>query len=165
MTSSVQQNLANLTTEKVGDEKEIIEQSDIENGTNNNNDEGEMHDSHIRVPLPGQLITSCDTNKSTSETRNVPNICVICHEDYTIPDEVCWSSNQQCIHVFHKDCMVSWLTCLGWMKLKELKEVEKCLDYDLECPVCRMPFISKEDLRSNVQTTNIEVASTSEERV
>ena len=166
-TTSNAQEKASVTCssiEKVGGEEEI-EQSDIENGANDNDEDEEQY-SHIRVPLPGKQATCCDTNKSADEmipegTRNVPNICVICHEDYNISDEVCWSSNQECIHVFHKDCMVSWLTSLGWMKLKEQKESknmmleDKCLDYyDLECPVCRSQFICKDLLHKNVRAEN-----------
>ena len=126
--------------------------------------------SHICVPLPGEqrdnsssTIDNDDT--ATSETikskvttprksRQVPNLCVICHEDYSPFDKVCWASSEDCTHVFHEECIVRWLTSLGWMKLKgqnndepeNMIEEEKCLNYDLECPMCRGEFICKESI-------------------
>jgi hypothetical protein len=136
------------------------EEKDLEKGTPN---EDKTHYSHICVPLPGQqsydsFVGADDTGNTSEtaslkndilETRNVPNLCVICHEEYVVSDKVCWASSVDCTHVFHEECIVRWLTSLGWMKLKEQKEPEnmieeeKCLNYDLECPMCRTQFICK----------------------
>ncbi len=145
------------------------QQGDIEEGTI---PDGKTQYSHICVPLPGQQSCndSCNTTERTSntssktetsslngipETRNVPNLCVICHEEYKTADKVCWASSSECTHVFHEECIVRWLTRLGWMKLKEQKELEnmadkdKCLNYDLDCPMCRGKFICKSHLSKN----------------
>mmetsp|Transcript_8193 Transcript_8193/g.12825 ORF Transcript_8193/g.12825 Transcript_8193/m.12825 type:complete len:269 (+) Transcript_8193:262-1068(+) len=151
----------NSESESVEEQKQQV---DIEEGT--------IHDdktqySHISVPLPGQQScsnaterTSNKTGATTSlndlpETRNVPNLCVICYEEYKITDKVCWASSSDCTHVFHEECIVRWLTKLGWMKLKERKEPEnmadkdKCLNYDLDCPMCRGKFICKNHVSKN----------------
>mmetsp|Transcript_10598 Transcript_10598/g.15989 ORF Transcript_10598/g.15989 Transcript_10598/m.15989 type:complete len:266 (-) Transcript_10598:117-914(-) len=155
-----------------GDEEQP--QVDIEEGTISD-DKTEY--SHICVPLPGQQSCVSNTNETdnTSETsslndipdtRNVPNLCVICHEEYETSDKVCWASSSDCTHVFHEECIVRWLTSLGWMKLKEQKEPQKednCLNYDLECPMCRGTFICKDHLIEN--TPVVVAAGTGDESV
>jgi hypothetical protein len=54
--------------------------------------------------------------------------CTICLEDYKEGDNVCWSHNRQCNHVFHQECIVEWL-----------------LRHD-GCPVCRQDYLALEDL-------------------
>jgi hypothetical protein len=54
--------------------------------------------------------------------------CAICLEDYKQGDEVCWSNNRHCDHVFHRECIVEWL----------------CRQDG--CPVCRQDFLPLEDL-------------------
>jgi hypothetical protein len=159
------------------DNEEAQQQTDIEEGTNDD----KTQYSHICVPLPGQQICVSSTNgtdatnKTTSlndipETRNVPNLCVICHEEYTMSDKVCWASSSDCSHVFHEECIVRWLTRLGWMKLKkqsmELEKMideDKCLNYDLDCPMCRGQFICKDNLSKNRPV--VVAAGTGEENV
>merc|ERR1711976_370724 len=46
-------------------------------------------------------------------------VCNICLEGYNVGDDIAWSKNDQCFHVFHKDCIVGWL------------------DRHSDCPVCR----------------------------
>ncbi|KAL9187544.1 hypothetical protein ACHAXT_001647 [Thalassiosira profunda] len=74
--------------------------------------------------------------------------CAICHEAYQSSDRICWSSNAECTHAYHEECIVRWLVSLGWMKkvvpvLGEGKEGKKLLEYDLECPTCRREFVDK----------------------
>mmetsp|Transcript_2529 Transcript_2529/g.3600 ORF Transcript_2529/g.3600 Transcript_2529/m.3600 type:complete len:187 (+) Transcript_2529:648-1208(+) len=167
----------NSETESEEEQKQMV---DVEEGT--------IHDektqySHISVPLPGEQncngnfterTSNANTTETTSlndipETRNVPNLCVICHEEYKVADKVCWASSSECTHVFHEECIVRWLTRLGWMKLKEQQELEnmndkdKCLNYDLDCPMCRGKFICKNHLSKN--TAVVVAAGTGEESV
>ena len=161
------------------DNEEAQQQTDIEEGTII--EDGTQY-SHICVPLPGQQICISSTNgtdatnKTTNldgipETRNVPNLCAICHEEYMTCDKVCWASSSDCSHVFHEECIVRWLTRLGWMKLKkqsiELEKMideDKCLNYDLDCPMCRGQFICKDHLSSK-NTPVVVAAVTGEENV
>jgi hypothetical protein len=59
--------------------------------------------------------------------RTVRESCVICMVPYALQDEVAWSPNSQCVHCFHKACVVSWL---------ELKSSKQQL-----CPCCRQAFV------------------------
>jgi Ring finger domain len=54
--------------------------------------------------------------------------CAICLNDYDDGDEICWSQNKQCNHVFHKGCISEWL-----------------LTHE-ECPCCRYPYLSFNDI-------------------
>eukprot|EP00542_Grammatophora_oceanica_P000686 CAMPEP_0194066606 /NCGR_PEP_ID=MMETSP0009_2-20130614/86116_1 /TAXON_ID=210454 /ORGANISM="Grammatophora oceanica, Strain CCMP 410" /LENGTH=300 /DNA_ID=CAMNT_0038719577 /DNA_START=233 /DNA_END=1136 /DNA_ORIENTATION=- len=53
--------------------------------------------------------------------------CPICLTDYVDGDEICWSHNERCNHVFHRECIVEWLT------------------HHDECPCCRLNFLSLHD--------------------
>lgn len=78
----------------------------------------------IELPAPG-FAHSLEI-QNPQETRLVPNGCAICLSDYEVGDNVVWSSNPACEHVFHEDCIEKWL-----MKLRA----------DPVCPCCRRDFI------------------------
>lgn len=61
--------------------------------------------------------------------RSVPNICSICLCQYEEGDTIVWSSNKDCQHVFHEDCILTWL----------VKKEEP------SCPFCRQPYIYNEE--------------------
>jgi hypothetical protein len=78
-----------------------------------------------------------------SELRAVQIFCAACLMRYEISDRVCWSSNSECSHMFHEDCILQWLATLGWthsrVKLFSAAPSEKkLLDLDLTCPCCRL---------------------------
>ena len=58
--------------------------------------------------------------------RQVPNECSICLCEYSVGSDIVWSSNPQCDHVFHEDCIELWL----------MKQREGPL-----CPCCRRDFV------------------------
>ncbi|KAL7538065.1 hypothetical protein ACHAXR_009682 [Thalassiosira sp. AJA248-18] len=81
--------------------------------------------------------------------RSCPIFCAICLMEYEPPERVSWSSNPECTHIFHEDCVVQWLVSLGRTKSKNHRfSVEpteaQLLNYQLECPCCRQEFISRE---------------------
>lgn len=56
--------------------------------------------------------------------RNVPSNCAVCLGKYDIGEAIVWSSNPSCTHVFHEDCIVTWLMT----RQNPL------------CPICRQKF-------------------------
>lgn len=74
----------------------------------------------IRIPLQG-LFT-----ERKNETRLVPGMCTICLSVYEVGSKIVWSSNSSCEHVFHEECIETWL----------MKQREGPL-----CPCCRRDFI------------------------
>lgn len=78
--------------------------------------------SSASTPQPHYSIT-------LNESRLVPPTCAICLIPYTVGCYVTWSSNKDCIHVYHRDCILMWL----------LKKDEPI------CPCCRQEFVGRED--------------------
>jgi hypothetical protein len=58
----------------------------------------------------------------------VPNCCVICLEEYQPGHRVVWSTNAQCEHVYHRDCVVKYFD-------KIQRKVA-----DTPCPCCRATY-------------------------
>ena len=89
-----------------------------------------------------------DSVQRNSEKREVPKFCAICLDEYEPSDKVCWSSNPECTHVFHHDCMLHWLNSLGkrackHQRFSEDPSVAQVLNFATECPCCRQSFIDK----------------------
>jgi len=53
-----------------------------------------------------------------------PRCCPICYEEYKIGEDIAWSQNDECPHVYHLNCILEWL-----------------LDNDV-CPMCRAQYIN-----------------------
>jgi len=112
-----------------------------------------MEYTHILIPCSGADINGkhIDTAKNAKkdakdDKREVPIFCAICLSEYEVGEEVCWSSNADCTHVFHRDCLVEWLAALGRRKspLEQFRPIpneEELINYPLECPCCRQEFI------------------------
>ena len=76
-----------------------------------------------------------DESKTITMTpRCVPATCIICLLQYEPGTYVTWSSNKECTHAFHRDCILMWL----------LKKEEPYL-----CPCCRREFVLESMLNDN----------------
>ena len=67
------------------------------------------------------------THRGTDEeapTMHYPKLCSICVEEYKEGDDIAWSKNEICSHVYHTECIVAWL-----------------MNHS-NCPLCRNDFLA-----------------------
>jgi hypothetical protein len=119
---------------------------DINNGERGQGEEG-VSSVSCTTDEAGEVNDTVD--EAVTEERAVPIFCAICLTKYEISDRVCWSSNSECSHMFHEDCMLRWLVALGRKRSKRKRfsanpSERKMLDYELTCPCCRQDFISRD---------------------
>ncbi|KAL7475060.1 hypothetical protein ACHAW6_000993 [Cyclotella cf. meneghiniana] len=82
------------------------------------------------------------------DKRIVAKFCAICLASYEYHENISWSSNEACTHVFHTKCILTWLSSLGkkWSRNQPFSDNpawDELLGYSLECPCCRQDFVSK----------------------
>ena len=77
---------------------------------------------------------SSKTIVTITQPRCVPATCIICLLQYEPGTYVTWSSNKECTHAFHRDCILMWL----------LKKDEPYL-----CPCCRREFVLESMLNND----------------
>lgn len=78
----------------------------------------------IRRLKSNLIISDPDDLEAARDSTREPWICAICLTPYEIGDEICWSQNPECNHVFHHGCIEHWL-----------------YNHE-ECPMCRSIYIS-----------------------
>ena len=164
------------------------------------------HSSHISVPLPGysllavgnddNLTISTTTTTTTTTTtatshvtaaakqtgskRQIPNGCAICLCPFEATDKVTWSSNKECKHVFHADCLLNWFKTSGRRHLRRRRRQEeqsgggnqvlsyavdplvKIINFPMLCPCCRQVFVvaGKDNNNNNKKVIRATVPST-----
>ena len=91
-----------------------------------------------------------EIEEKRTDKRAVPIFCAVCLMECSTTERITWSSNSECSHVFHEDCVLQWLVALGRKRSKRQSFARhshpsdrKLLDFDLACPCCRQEFISK----------------------
>ena len=72
-----------------------------------------------------------DDGENPERSVSVTNLCAICLEEYHEGETIVWSSNKNCPHAFHRDCLVSYL-----VKVKQKNSYP--------CPCCRQNFFFDE---------------------
>jgi len=94
---------------------------------------------------PGAITNEPNSQLQSVEMRSVPIFCAICLSEYEKSHRVCWSSNAECSHVFHEDCILQWLISSG--KKRSMSQYftrnptdEELLKHEF-CPCCRQDFI------------------------
>jgi len=75
-----------------------------------------------------------------ASNRVVGGTCMICLDEMKTGDTVVWSETESCPHVYHKDCLVSFLAhnCKQQSKLPQAKQKKDCNP----CPACRQQFVT-----------------------
>jgi len=70
----------------------------------------------------------------------VGGTCVICLDEMRVGETVVWSETESCPHMYHKDCLVSFLAhnCEQQTNLPPSKRMD---DYN-PCPACRQQFVT-----------------------
>lgn len=118
----------------VADDESLV---DVELASEHNNKSLGTHKSfyecgvpttRIRVPEPGVRLKDC------IQLRVTPGNCAICLDAYKMNDQIMWSTNQACPHVFHLQCMTKWA--------EKTPSTEEDGDGGgaVTCPCCRQAF-------------------------
>ena len=140
----------------------------------------------VRVPLPGQKqqqqppLQDDEDSESDSKSgsqpqlhkngqlphRFVPNGCAICLSKFESDEIVTWSSNPNCSHVFHKECVIHWYLAVGKKTqqrrerlhpdLDEIQLLEGICKFPMLCPCCRQTFCYDPNAGSNKNTPLLE---------
>jgi len=106
----------------------VIDEVDLEQGPNENN----TKESQIIIP-----------ERSGWKKRHISTTdCIICLDKFKVEDEIIWSQTNNCSHIFHKTCILTWIS-RGSSK----------------CPVCRCDFA--EELQTDKNSSSPIVISES----
>jgi len=73
-----------------------------------------------------EQVVAVDTGRDGIED-DYDNMCSICFEPFSDNEDLSWSKTNKCQHVFHSECLVTWL-----MKHED-------------CPICRTPLMTRQD--------------------
>lgn len=69
------------------------------------------------------LLLTLPVKNEEGEVRRVSGHCAICIAEYTVGETVVWSTNNNCPHAYHENCILTWLA-----RGKK------------RCPICRKTF-------------------------
>jgi len=112
----------------------------------------------IIVPMAGTCVDLVDGDTKASaveDRREVPNGCAICLSPFENEDRIAWSSNTNCAHVYHHECISDWLMASGAKHLRRQRResernrvvnyandpILRITNFPMLCPCCRQPFV------------------------
>lgn len=111
--------------------RSMMEEEDVEEGrmTTSSTSSSMEHEKQFgTVSLPAQVPSPSSVPSSSPSLILTSNTCNICLEGFQVGDIVAHASSQLlCRHVFHEDCIVSWLAT-------------RTQDPKALCPCCRQVF-------------------------
>ncbi len=133
-----------------------IETLSTEEGSASNDDlafdEEEGYGTVVISPFPrvnskaviSSLGESDKDSKESDKTveKSVTNMCAICLDEYHEGDTIVWSSNKNCIHAFHRECLTKYL-----VKVKQQDAYP--------CPCCRQNFFFEQDEETEKKTEEV----------
>jgi len=86
----------------------------------------------------------------------VTGTCIICLEEFKKEDVIVWSADAKCTHIYHQDCMVTYLASNS-LRSTAKGSSRSILNVTNPCPTCRRHnycSVRKEDvLQSRTRTT------------
>ena len=115
-----------------------LENDDVEGGIDKNNNRPTTRWPELTV-LRRKLSSS--TDYGVDEQLDVSDCCTICLEPYIAGESIVWSLNDECHHVYHKDCVVDYFAY-------KINKGHPCL-----CPTCRRKYCSVTCIDPNVENT------------
>jgi hypothetical protein len=81
------------------------------------------------------------TRRATGwQPRTIQSGCAICLDPYEVGDDIVWSSNEQCRHAFHQDCVLDYFLHLQKHDKEEEEDIVAIALLSAPCPCCRQSF-------------------------
>ena len=112
--------------------------------------------------------------------RKVPNGCTVCLSPFESGEMISWSSNDDCNHAFHHECILDWFKASGKRHCRRRRRQEqrdgvlnyannpllKITNFPMLCPCCRQEFIVadtdlKPDMSNDSDVPSTELGSSS----
>eukprot|EP00529_Nitzschia_sp_RCC80_P029957 CAMPEP_0113455578 /NCGR_PEP_ID=MMETSP0014_2-20120614/8447_1 /TAXON_ID=2857 /ORGANISM="Nitzschia sp." /LENGTH=321 /DNA_ID=CAMNT_0000347011 /DNA_START=401 /DNA_END=1366 /DNA_ORIENTATION=+ /assembly_acc=CAM_ASM_000159 len=115
----------------------ISKHDNVEGGIDENDNIPTTQRPELNV-LRRKLSSSTD---GVDEQLDVPDCCTICLEPYIVGESIVWSLNEECHHVYHKDCVIDYFAY-------KMNKGHPCL-----CPTCRRKYCSVEVKDPDVENT------------
>mmetsp|Transcript_16361 Transcript_16361/g.33711 ORF Transcript_16361/g.33711 Transcript_16361/m.33711 type:complete len:254 (-) Transcript_16361:79-840(-) len=85
---------------------------------------------------------NCSKESDKTVEKSVTNMCAICLDEYHEGNTIVWSSNKNCSHAFHRDCLTNYL-----VKVKQQETYP--------CPCCRQNFFFDQDEETEKKTEEV----------
>jgi len=110
-------------------------------------EDGEITSKMVLLPCAGSVW------EKSSPTRLVPASCAVCLSELEVGQTISWSSNPNCLHVFHQECVVRWFLSVAKKNLMRISSNEGVVldlttdplryEFSKQCPCCRREFLDE----------------------
>ena len=105
----------------------------------------------VLVPFAGESNGGKAATQTSRGGRYCENSCSICFSHFKTAQEISWSSNEKCRHVFHSPCIQQWLETVSQRYLARQARtrlprdtIQSLLVAPMACPVCRQAFLLRD---------------------